>query len=148
MNMFLVEKEGKYIAFDAGGHAETIQKGLRKLQIDPLNVVAVFLTHTDYDHVAAAGLFKNAEVYVSKAEEQMIDGTTPRMLFFKNKLEVPYTTLADLQEVWANGTRVRGILTEGHTPGSMCYEVDGRLLFTGVITSYSIHYTKLYEILR
>ena len=130
-NMFLVENNGKYIAIDAGKKIQSIIAGLEKLQIDPMDVVAVLLTHTDEDHVAAVGLFKNAEVFISTEEEQMINGTTKRMFIFENKLEYAYKLLDDNQTINIDSMRVKGILTKGHTPGSMCYQINDKYLFTG-----------------
>ncbi|MGZ5540013.1 MAG: hypothetical protein ACXW1O_08215 [Halobacteriota archaeon] len=42
----------------------------------------MFLTHTDNDHVGGLNLFKNADVYLSIDEEQMINRTTPRFVGF------------------------------------------------------------------
>ena len=132
-NMFLIENNEKYIAVDAGVKPAKVSAELKKLAIDPSRVVAVFLTHTDSDHTGALSLFDNAVIYISKAEEKMIDGTINRMLFFKNKLNHPYQTIENYQEIVVNGSTVKGILTEGHTVGSMCYQVNERYLFTGDI---------------
>jgi hypothetical protein len=35
-----------------------------------ISSAAVFLTHSDVDHIAACSLFENAVIYLSKAEEQ------------------------------------------------------------------------------
>jgi glyoxylase-like metal-dependent hydrolase (beta-lactamase superfamily II) len=61
----------------------------------------------------------------------MIDGRTPRFLIFKNKLNRKHVSLNDNEIIKVDSLNVTAILTPGHTPGSMCYLVDGRLLFTG-----------------
>ena len=132
-NMFLIENNSKYIAIDAGIKTDVISKELKEINIDPMDVVAVFLTHTDSDHIGSLHLFKNAEIYISKAEERMINGSVNRFMFIKNKLDHPYKTIEDGQIFLVNGTKVKGILTEGHTVGSMCYHVDEQYLFTGDI---------------
>jgi glyoxylase-like metal-dependent hydrolase (beta-lactamase superfamily II) len=53
------------------------------------------------------------------------------MLIFGNRMDIPYEPVADGQAVVAGGVRVRCLATPGHTPGSMCYVVDDRYLFTG-----------------
>ena len=74
VNMYLIKKNDKYIAVDAGNNIKNIERELKKLKIDIDKVAAVFLTHADSDHVAAVNLFKNAEVYISRDEEQMMKG--------------------------------------------------------------------------
>lgn len=131
VNMFLIKSGGKYVAIDAGNNAEHIRQELNTLQIDPQNVVAVFLTHSDSDHRAALSLFHNAVIYLSKAEEQMINGQTSRIFFVKNRLKYEYELLEDNQILDISGLKIRGILTPGHSPGSMCYLVNDTYLFTG-----------------
>ena len=49
----------------------------------------------------------------------------------KNKLKKPYTLLDDGQTISIAGFTIKGILTPGHTPGSMNYIVDDSCIFTG-----------------
>lgn len=130
-NLFLIKSGDRYVAVDAGDNTKHVRRELDKLQIDPKKVVAVLLTHTDSDHIAALGLFSNASIYISKAEEQMINGQTFRALFFKNKFAYKHRTLEDNQMIELAGLKVRGILTPGHTPGSMCYLINDIYLFAG-----------------
>jgi glyoxylase-like metal-dependent hydrolase (beta-lactamase superfamily II) len=131
VNIYLVKTKEGYIAFDAGNDREKIFNEMKKLGISPSEVKAVFLTHTDEDHRNAVPLFKDATLYISKAEEVMITGKTPRFLCIHNKLGRKPLLLDDGQTVTVGGTRVKGILTPGHTPGSICFLVNDRFLFTG-----------------
>jgi len=132
VNMYLVQDGDNYIAIDAGNDSAAIAKGFRQLHIDPAKVTAVLLTHTDRDHVAALNLFKNAELRFAKEEEQMINGKTARAMGMHNSIGSLRHTLIDDGETFTIGTTsIRGILTPGHTPGSMCYLVNHRWLFTG-----------------
>jgi glyoxylase-like metal-dependent hydrolase (beta-lactamase superfamily II) len=131
VNMYLIKGKTKYIAIDAGKDMKTIEREIKKLAIDKKDVVALFLTHADSDHTAATDYFTGATVYLSKAEEQMINGTTRRMLFIHNKLNRPYTTLEDGQVLTIDGLSVKSIAIPGHTPGSTCYLIEGKYLFTG-----------------
>jgi len=74
VNMFVLKDSNQYITIDAGNNEKTIAEGLKELNINPDNVVAVLLTHTDRDHVGALALFKNAKIFISRPEEQMING--------------------------------------------------------------------------
>ncbi len=130
-NFYIVKNNETYVAFDAGNDIKEGLNQMRLLQIDPLKVSAVFLTHTDVDHVASITLFKNAVVYISRDEEQLLTGNTHRMLILNNKLPVPYTLFDDNQTIDVNGIKVHAIVTPGHTPGSTCFVVNGAYLFTG-----------------
>jgi hydroxyacylglutathione hydrolase len=131
VDLFLVKGATGYIAFDSGNRPGGVRKELRKLNIDTADVAAVFLTHADGDHTGGLPLFPGAAVYLAHEEEQMIDGRTARFFIFKNSLKRKHALLNDNQTVDVDGLKVTAILTPGHTPGSMCYLVDGRLLFTG-----------------
>ena len=132
VNLYLIKSGNSYVAIDAGNSVDAVIQGLNKLRICPDNVVAVLLTHTDGDHVAALKLFSKASVYISKQEEKMINGEVSRFLFFGNSLNGrAYTTLEDNQELNILNIKVKGILVPGHTEGSMCFVVNDTFLFTG-----------------
>jgi len=132
VNMYLVKESDYYVAVDAGNDMKVISDGLKKFNIDPEKVRAVLLTHSDGDHVAALKLFKNATVYLSKDEEQMITGKTARMLSKHNKIDTKiYALLNDGQTFRVGTIPIEGILTPGHTPGSMSYLINGKYLFVG-----------------
>ncbi len=135
-NVYLVKNGDGYLAIDGGDKPKNTLAALNELRVKPEEVNAVFLTHTDFDHCGAIEVFKNAKVYLAKAEECLIDGTRTRT-FSKyeikhgNKLEVPYRTLADGEVIKSGNRTVECVLTPGHTPGSMSFVVDGKYLFTG-----------------
>jgi glyoxylase-like metal-dependent hydrolase (beta-lactamase superfamily II) len=96
-------------------------------------VTHLFLTHADTDHTGGIDLFANAQIYLSRDEEQMIDGRTARMLvFYRNPgIDRPYTLLDDGDTVTVGPIGIRAIATPGHTPGAMSYLADNHVLFTG-----------------
>lgn len=131
-NMYLIKDSLNYIAVDAGNDLEVISEELEKLNINPEMVSAVLLTHSDGDHVAAVSLFKNAEIYLSKQEEQLINGETSRFLFFGNSIDTEkYSLIEDQQTFNIGNTKIKGILNPGHTPGSMSFLINDKYLFTG-----------------
>lgn len=135
-NLFFIPAGENWIVVDAGSDIRTIQSELERLSIDAGKVLGVFLTHTDYDHVASIPLFSNAVIYMSEQEKQMIDGSTYRQLIKKNKLpgscdmdRIVY--LPDNEVIDLGGHSVRVIWVAGHTKGSVMYAVDDKYLFTG-----------------
>ena len=133
VNLYLVKTAGQYLAIDGGNNIGIIENELKKLKINPNDITAIFLTHTDFDHVAAIDLFINAKVYLSDQEEQMINGTTPRFYsFFGNKIGTEnYELLEDKQVLSIGDVKIQGLSIPGHTPGTMCYIVNDKYLFTG-----------------
>jgi len=132
VNMYCFKSHNKYIVFDAGNNRKNIENELAKLNIDPLQVIAVFLTHTDQDHIASIPLYKSAAIYLSANEEQMINGKTARLMGMHNKANFNnYTLINDMQNIELQGLNIQGVLVPGHTPGSMCYLVNNMYLITG-----------------
>ena len=133
VNMFLIATGDQYIAIDAGQKLDIIENEFKKLDIDLNEIRAVFLTHTDFDHTAAIKLFKNAKIYLSRQEEQLINGETSRFFsIIGNKIDTKdYELLEDQQILNVGNLKIQGLLTPGHTPGSMCYIINDKYLFTG-----------------
>lgn len=132
-NFYVIENGDDYIAIDAGGGNKNIAKNeLCKLNIEPERITNVLLTHTDFDHISALGLFKNATIYISKQEVQMIDGSIPRMFVIgKNKLNYDYKVMESNEEIYFGKVKVKSLLTPGHTSGSMSFILDDKYLFVG-----------------
>lgn len=101
VNLFLIKNNDKYIAVDAGTNLDVVSKELQKLKINPDKVVALFLTHTHYDHVAAIALFKNARIYVSKLE---LPTAKKEATFTLDKISYKnaYSLLEDQQTIQVN----------------------------------------------
>lgn len=132
VNFYLIKDGENYIAIDAGNDKDVIQQELKKLNIDPIEVSAILLTHSDGDHVAGIKLFKNADVYLSKQEEQLLNGKKSRFFIFGNKIDTEkYQLIEDQQIINIGDAKIQCFLVPGHTPGSMCYLVNDSLLFTG-----------------
>jgi len=131
VNMYLIKDGSQFIAVDAGNKKKVIKDELKKLDIDPDQIRAVLLTHSDADHTAAISLFKDAKVYLPEDEEQLINGETGRFLFFGNKIDTKSYKLLDDNVIWIGNIKILPIPTPGHTPGATCYVVNDKYLFTG-----------------
>ena len=135
-NLFIIQDGAQYIVIDCANSQATVAEQMKKLGINPTDVTAVFLTHTDGDHVGALGLFDKAQLYMSKEEEQMINGKKAKFLWFGNSIpRTDYILLADRQTVRIGNLTIEGILAPGHTGGMMAYLINDRYLFTGDILS-------------
>ncbi|MCG8572747.1 MAG: MBL fold metallo-hydrolase [Spirochaetes bacterium] len=131
-NFYLIKNGKTIICIDAGNKAKSVEKDLKNWGIDPGDIKAVFLTHTDNDHVGNLSLFKNAKIYLSEDEEQMINGKTSRFGMIKNQaLKREYTLVSDSEKIRIGSLTIQGIKAPGHTPGSMMYLVEKDYLFVG-----------------
>jgi len=133
-NFYVIKNEDGYIAIDAGDGEKTIAESeLRKLNIEPEKISAVLLTHSDFDHTSALGLFKNATIYISQQEMQIVNGSVPRMFGIKNKLKLNYdfNIIYGEDDLYFGELKVKPILTPGHTTGSLSYLLDDKYLFVG-----------------
>ena len=135
-NLFFIPMGEDWIVIDAGSDVKSVKREMEKMGIDANKVEGVFLTHTDYDHVASITLFPNAVIYMSKQEEQMIDGSTNRQFVKKNRLPElkesnKVTYLSDNEVIDLYKHKIRIIWASGHTKGSAMYALDEIYLFTG-----------------
>lgn len=135
-SVYLIKGNDGYMLIDAGTDADGIANSLTELSIDPSEITTIFLTHSDFDHVASLSLFPQAQVFISEDEIQMLDGTTKRNALSRNKLPDTvqfdhFALLTDEQELSLDGYTIKCLKTPGHTPGSMSFLVNDQYLFTG-----------------
>jgi len=135
-NIFVIQDSAQYVVIDCGTNPTNVAEQMKKLEINPDDVVAVFLTHTDGDHVGALSLFHKAKLYMAKEEEQMINGKKSKFLWFGNSIpRTDYIPLEDCEIVQIGNLMIEGFLVPGHTTGMMAYLVNDKYLFTGDILS-------------
>jgi glyoxylase-like metal-dependent hydrolase (beta-lactamase superfamily II) len=135
-NAFIIQDSTQFIVIDCATDKTNVAAQLNKLGINPKEVVAVLLTHTDGDHVGALGLFDKAKLYMSKEEVQMINGKKSKFLWFGNAIpRTDYILLEDRETVQIGNLKIEGILVPGHTSGMMAYLINDKYLFTGDILS-------------
>ncbi len=94
------------------------------------------LTHTDYDHVGALNLFKNAQIILSTEEMPLITGDAKRSFISGNTLpegidKERLTLVKDGEKLERGGHIIECIEAPGHTLGSTLYLLDDQYLFTG-----------------
>ncbi|MDE5778940.1 MAG: MBL fold metallo-hydrolase [Lachnospiraceae bacterium] len=107
---------------------------------------AIFLTHGHYDHIGAVKALREAygvPVYASKEEDAEVLGNLEVNLsaMFGNAVTLQADeVLRDSEELEIIGTKIKCILTPGHTAGGMCYYIEelksliaGDTLFAGSV---------------
>lgn len=132
-NFYIYKSKNNMISFDAGFGKNHIINELHSLNIDPGCITHIFLTHSDFDHADGVSLFKNAKVYLSSDEEQMITRRKARMsgFIYNSKVRGKYYLLNDNDVITVGTTKIKAIATPGHTPGSMSYLVNDSILIVG-----------------
>jgi glyoxylase-like metal-dependent hydrolase (beta-lactamase superfamily II) len=136
VNFFIYTDGENYIAFDAGLDESSVKSEMAKIGMDPLKVGYVFLTHSDSDHVGGIAAFKNAKVYISKAEEPFITEKKLRKTIFGekyNKLNAKYTTFNDRETIQAGKIKIKAVVNPGHTEGSTTFIINDSIMITGDI---------------
>ncbi len=131
VNVWAFDANGSWILFDAGTDASRLVDALERRGIRASEVKAVFLTHSDYDHVAAVSRFPNAARYLAGDEAPLASGKAHRAFVFNNRFDGPYQTLRDGEVTRIGNREIEALVTPGHTTGSTCYLVDGAYLVTG-----------------
>lgn len=131
VNFYVFKSENNFILFDTGMSPLIAKRGLKKLGIETDMVTHIFLTHTDLDHAGGLLTFPQAKVYLSTAEEQMINGNTARRGFMHNKRIRNYNLMEDGDTVLVGDTSVKIYFAPGHTPGSAAFLIDNDYLASG-----------------
>jgi len=68
VNLFVLEAEGGLVCIDAGWNLRRIRRGFDALGFKVDDVVAVCLTHLDWDHARGLNLFPNADAFAGEHE--------------------------------------------------------------------------------
>jgi len=133
VNFFIMQlSDEKYIAFDTGSDSGQTQHALQSLNISANDIVAVFITHSDWDHIGSLGLFNNATLYTGITEFQYArrGRGLPNLPAFELP-DMPHNIMADGEVIDLFGRKIKCIYTPGHTSDSVSFIVDGKFLFVG-----------------
>ena len=130
VNFFLLQVGEKYIAIDTGSDRTQTENELQKLGISADDVIAVFITHSHYDHVGSLHLFDEATMYTGDTEFQYATVSRFSPLVFELP-DIPHIIMVDGESVELYGRTIQCIYSPGHTSDSVSFLVDGRYLFVG-----------------
>lgn len=132
-NCYLILDE-KNALIDVGGDIKFIIDAISKY-INPKELDYVILTHSHYDHAAAAGHFKGmAKIAIHKDEYSLIKAQnfTSYLFGVSFKPFEPDITLSGGEVIDLGKIEFKVIHTPGHSPGSIClYEENKKWLFSG-----------------
>ncbi|WP_290596180.1 MULTISPECIES: MBL fold metallo-hydrolase [unclassified Archaeoglobus] len=132
-NCYLLLDEKKAL-IDVGGDIQFIINAVSRY-ISPKELDYVILTHSHYDHAAAAGHFKSiAKIAIHRDEYSLIkaQGFTSFMFGVSFKPFEPDIMLEGGERIELGETNLEVIHTPGHSPGSIClYEPEKKWLFSG-----------------
>jgi glyoxylase-like metal-dependent hydrolase (beta-lactamase superfamily II) len=118
VNFFLIKFDTGYIAIDAGFDIIQTENELNKLSISANDVVAVFITHSHFDHIGSISLFKNATIFTGNTENAEFP-------------DIPHIIMSDGEIIQISNISIQSIYTPGHTSDSVSFLINGRYLFVG-----------------
>ncbi|NMC56465.1 MAG: MBL fold metallo-hydrolase [Eubacteriaceae bacterium] len=133
VNFYIYKTDDCAIIFDSGYGKSQILRQLKYLDIKPEKITHIFLTHSDFDHMAGVRVFKNAEICLSAEEYNILLKKKARMPWFYQSrfINRQCRVLFDGEEMHVGNTVVKAVSTPGHTVGSMTYLLNNSILFTG-----------------
>lgn len=141
----VIDEDSKETAIiDPGGDEERLTAALEENQAKPKYIL---LTHGHFDHTGAVVALKNkykVPVYVTKEDYDLIHFNNNE-LFYMEDYDGSLKDFITEDTVFELGrNKITCIKTPGHTPGGVCFYVDG-MLFSGDILFYrSIGRTDFY----
>ena len=122
------------LLIDPSDGCEQIERRLREKELKP---AAIYITHGHDDHIGSVNDLKRRYgvlVYMMKEEEEFTESVLYNlsMVFGHPRVIEPDMFFVDGQEVSVLGTKMRALLTPGHTPGGGCYYFpEEKMVFTG-----------------
>ena len=133
VNLFVLSGDKGLVCVDAGWRLAAVKRGFQRLGFDPVQVKAVLLTHSDGDHVGGLSAFPEARVILGREERGLLEEQASRWLgLFHNRIaKRPLEWVSGGDQLDLGGLSLRVVAAPGHTPGSLCYLFEDRVLFAG-----------------
>jgi len=149
--VYVVETLKGLVLVDSGlqSQASVLERQMAALGLDWKRTRAVLLTHAHADHSGGAEHLRTgtgAKIYAGRGDAGVLKAGGPREALssafdFPGDRAHPTTVDVELQggeSIDFGDVRFRALATPGHTPGSICYLMDGaglRVLFAGDVVS-------------
>ncbi|MCH5154241.1 MAG: MBL fold metallo-hydrolase [Clostridiales bacterium] len=132
-NTYLIVEGDSAVVVDPGDDYDLIMSRLNALKV---KADYVLITHAHFDHIGAVGRFFNhgANIYISKVDYDLLVQSDfyVDLGFFGEQVErfeADLLTDGDTIEIINHNFSV--VATPGHTPGGVCYILDGKYIFSG-----------------
>jgi hydroxyacylglutathione hydrolase len=132
-NSYVVTDDETFsIIIDPGENPFEMMDYVRKRKVD-----YILLTHCHFDHIAGLNMVKDytdASVVVHQSEaEWLLDPSLNRSIETISPIvsEWPDILLQGDELIQCGALTIKAIHTPGHSPGSTCFLLNGKYLFTG-----------------
>jgi len=131
-NCYLIETDDCLIAIDPGYYSSEISDFLNKNNKEKL----ILITHAHFDHIGAVSRIKQetgAMVGIGNAEKDSLNDSnmnlSKKFHIAVEKIFCDFTFESGETKEFGT-TKIKSILTSGHTKGSVCYLIEDKL-FSG-----------------
>ncbi|MHA1201073.1 MAG: MBL fold metallo-hydrolase [Candidatus Heimdallarchaeaceae archaeon] len=149
-NCYLLYDKGSKEAalFDVAGE---IDKHLKTIKRENLTVKYLFCTHCHFDHVMGVKevrtLFPDAQLVCNEKELDVLEnmGKFARIFQFDSASLGKFDIfIEDNQNFELGKLKIKAILSPGHTPGSICFYFEDRLISGDVLFNRGVGRTDFY----